>query len=233
MKPKKSGAFSRFSKAQIRILRCLETPRKVQDFLDYELDFNGDPGDACLSPLGVLEKRKAHCIEGAMFAAAAFLFHGRPSMLLDLRANLRDDDHVIAPFRENGRWGAVAQSHFCGLRYREPIYASTAELAKSYFEFYYNDSGEKTLREFSVPLYTSGLDPGWLHGGNVSHVSEKLDAVRHYEILGGYSQRKLRKADSLLFEVEILGSGKKPLSHKRPRPYSILERPAGKGRFRP
>ena len=225
MGPEISCRFSHFSKKQAEILRGLNTPGKIQDFIDYELDFNEDRSDACLSPLGVLKNRKAHCIEGAIFAAAAFLFHGRPSLLLDLRANLRDDDHVITPFIENGRWGAVAQSHFCGLRYREPIYASTAELAKSYFEFYYNDYGEKTLREFSVPLHTSGLDPGWVHGENVSFVGEKLDAIRHYKMLGGYSQRKLRKADSLLFEAEMFGSGKKPLTHRRARPYSAIIKP--------
>ena len=64
-----------------------------------------------------------------MLAAAAFLYHGRPSLLLDLRADGSDDDHVIAPFQENGKWGAVAQSQFCGLRFREPLYESVAELA--------------------------------------------------------------------------------------------------------
>lgn len=218
-----SGGFSHFSKAQKAILRRLNTPGRIQDFLDYELDFNEDRSCACLSPLGVLKNRKAHCIEGAMFAAAVFLFQGRPPLLLDLRANLRDDDHVIAPFLENGRWGAVAKSHFCGLRYREPIYASTAELAKSYFEFYYNDYGEKTLREFSALFDASGLDPGWVHGGDVPYVGQKLDAIRHYKMLGGYPQRKLRKADSLLLEAELFGGGGKPLTHKRARPLSVIK----------
>ncbi|MBU2573797.1 MAG: hypothetical protein KKH28_06970 [Elusimicrobia bacterium] len=141
MKLKAAGAFSLFSKEQIGILRRLDTPRKVQDFLDHEIAYNEEVPDTCRSPLGVLRHGKAHCAEGAMLAAAAFMFHGRPALLLDLRANSRDDDHVIAPFLENGRWGAAAQSHFCGLRYREPVYGSSAELAKSYFEFYCNYSG--------------------------------------------------------------------------------------------
>ena len=124
------GKFSRFPKEQLALLRRLDTPRKVQDFLDYRLGYNDGEG-TCFSPLETLRRGKAHCIEGAMFAAAAFLFHGRLSCLLDLRANPRDDDHVIAPFRESGRWGAVAQSHFCGLRYREPVYKTFAELARS------------------------------------------------------------------------------------------------------
>ena len=216
-------AFHRFSPEHLAVLRRLSTPRKVQDFLDYELSYNDSKPNTCLSPLEVLKQRKAHCIEGAMLAAAAFLFHGRRSLLLDLRANARDDDHVIAPFTEKGRWGAVAQSHFCGLRYREPVYASFGELARSYFEFYYNDRGEKTLREYSEPLETAALKPDWLCSAkNVFFVSSKLDARRHYRILGRLPEKALRRADSLLLGAELLGGPSKPLARLRPRPYSEL-----------
>ena len=223
-----NNIFSRFSKEQTGILRRLDTPRKVQDFLDYELVYNNEKPDTCFSPLGVLKHGKAHCVEGAMFAAAAFLFHGRPALLLDLRANGRDDDHVIAPFLENGRWGAAAQSHFCGLRYREPVYASSAELARSYFDFYYNLRGEKTLREFSVPLEASKLKPEWLYSGkNVFFVNRRLDAIKHYKVLGKYPQKSLRRADSALFEAEILGGAKTPLTSRRARPYAGIALPRG------
>lgn len=216
--------FSYFGGERLAALRRLDTPRKVQDFLDYELSYNDAKPNTCFSPLEVLKRGKAHCIEGAMFAAAAFLYHGRRSLLLDLRANPRDDDHVIAPFVEKGRWGAVAQSHFCGLRYREPVYESFGELARSYFEFYYNGAGEKTLREFSGPLETSALKPDWLYSGkNVFFVSRKLDSQRHYRILGRLPEKELRRADSLLFEAESLGGFRTPLIHRRPRPYSKLK----------
>jgi hypothetical protein len=216
MKP----SFSEFPETALSALRRLDSPRKVQDFLDYEISYNDSRPDTCFSPLEALRQGRAHCIEGAMLAAAAFLFHGRRSLLLDLRANPRDDDHVIAPFMENGRWGAVAQSHFCGLRYREPVYRSFGELARSYFEFYYNNSGEKTLREFSTPLSTSSLRPDWLYSDkNVFFVGRKLDAQRHYRIVGFRSEAGLRPADSLLREAEVLGGSVTPLMRRRPRPY--------------
>ena len=226
MNSKLSRGFSRFSKEQLGVLRRLTTPRKIQDFLDYELDYNRETTGSCLSPLEVLKQRKAHCIEGAMLAAAVFLLHGRPALLLDLRADSTDDDHVIAPFRENGRWGAVAQSHFCGLRFREPIYASAAELARSYFEFYYGDHGKKTLREFSGPLDASKLKPEWLYSEkHVFFVSKKLDAIKHYKVLGKHQAKKLRLADALLFEAELVGAGKKPLTLRRARRYSEIKMP--------
>ncbi len=223
--------FSRFAPRQLAALRRLDTPRKVQDFLDYGLAYNDSAEDTCFSPLEVLRRGKAHCLEGALLAAAAFLLHGRRALLLDLRAGARDDDHVIAPFTENGRWGAVAQSHFCGLRYREPVYASVAELARSYFEFYYNSAGEKTLREFSAPLPVTALRPEWLYSPkDVFFVSRELDGRRHYGILGPVREEELRPADSLLREAELLGGSRAPLVRRRPKPYAAIKRRAGHGR---
>jgi len=222
----KNGQFGGFPKEGLTLLRRLATPAQVQDFLDYGLIYNDDKPGTCFSPLEVFKRGRAHCLEGAMFAAAAFRFHGRPALLLDLRANARDDDHVIAPFREKGRWGAVALSRFCGLRYREPIYGSTQELARSYFEFYYNNRGEKTLREFSAPFDTGGLRADWLYSAkNVSFVGRRLDAARHYKISNRSPVEKFRKADSLLFRAEVLGASRAPLVTLRPLPYRVLALP--------
>ena len=219
--------FSEFPRRQLDLLRRLDTPRKVQDFLDYEVAYDHGQDDFCTSALTALKRRRAHCLEGALLAAAAFLFHGRQAWLLDLRANARDDDHVIAPFQENGRWGAVAMSRFCGLRYREPVHRSYGELARSYFEFYYNDAGEKTLREFSAPLGARRLRPGWLGSReNVFFVSRRLDAHRHYAIVA--PGRRLRPADSVLRRAEVCGGSAAPLTRSKPRPYP--GRRAGKAR---
>ena len=59
------------------------------------------------SPRQVLRERTAHCLEGAIFAAAALRALGFPPLLLDLEA-VQDTDHVVAVFRVDGRWGAIA-----------------------------------------------------------------------------------------------------------------------------
>lgn len=225
-----SAAFRNFPPRLLAVLQRLDTPLKVQAFLDYELAYNDSPKNTCLSPLEVLKQGRAHCIEGAMLAAAAFLLHGRRGLLLDLRANPKDDDHVIAPFTENGRWGAVAQSHFCGLRYREPVYRTYGELARSYFEFYYNGRGEKTLREYSLPLPVSALTAGWLDSPkNVFFVGRRLDAAPHRNILAPGQERRLARADSLLVEAELVGKNKAPLVKRRPRPYGSFKLPRVSG----
>src|SRR4051794_17076174 len=122
-----------FSAAERAVFRRLNTPEKIQRFLD-DLAYNKEPdGPSCRSPRRVLRDRTAHCMEGAMFGAAAFRMLGQAALLLDLEA-VRDDDHVLAIFQRRGCWGAVAKSNYSGLRYREPVYRSLRELVMSYFE---------------------------------------------------------------------------------------------------
>ena len=139
------------------MFRRLATPEKIQRFLD-DLPYNKEPhGDTCRSPRRVLRDRTAHCMEGALFGAAALRMLGHPPLLLDLEA-VRDDDHVLAIFRARGHWGALAKSNYSGLRYREPVYRTLRELAMSYFEHYYNLRKEKTLRNYSRPVNLRRFD---------------------------------------------------------------------------
>jgi hypothetical protein len=145
--------------------RGLTTPDRIQRFLDEEVRYNKEPdGETAHSPRRVLRERRAHCFEGALLAAAALRRRGHAPLVLQLRA-VRDDDHVLALFRERpgaGCWGAVAKSNYSGLRFRSPVYRSLRELVMSYFDVYYNLEGEKSLRSFSRPVDLSRFDArGW------------------------------------------------------------------------
>ena len=83
--------------------------------------------DSAWSPRRVLRENTSHCYEGALFAAAALRVIGFPPLLLDLEAE-HDTDHVLAIYKVDGHWGAVAKSNFTGCRYREPVYRSLREL---------------------------------------------------------------------------------------------------------
>jgi hypothetical protein len=113
--------------------------------------------DTAGSPRRALRERKGHCLEGALLAAAALRINGHPPLLMDLEA-VRDDDHVVALYRERGLWGGIAKSNYAGLRFRAPIYRTLRELALSYFEHYYNLRGERTLRAYSGPVNLERLD---------------------------------------------------------------------------
>jgi len=191
-----------------RVLARLTNPHKIQDFLDG-LAYNTT--DMAFSPREVLSRRQAHCMDGALFAAAALQFIGHPPLLVDLRA-VNDDDHVLAVFRENGWWGAVAKSNTTLLRYRDPVYRSLRELALSYFPVYFNTAGDMSLREYSRPFSLERLGSEWMYSGkDMSYIGEFLDAVPHYSLLTKSQLRALPRAQKYLIDACFLVADRKGL----------------------
>jgi hypothetical protein len=201
--------FDGFNSSERAVLRRLNRPAKIQRFLD-DLAYNKEPGGpTCLSPRRVLELGTAHCMEGAMFGAAALRVLGHPPLLLDLEA-VRDDDHVLAIFRERGGWGALAKSNYAGLRFREPVYRTLRELAISYFEHYFNLSGQKTLRNYSRPVNLKRFDRiGWMTSQeDVWVIPEYLVEISHTPILTPEQERALSRVDQRLMAAGQVGTVK-------------------------
>lgn len=187
------------SPKELAILKKLSTPAKIQDFLDA-LPINHEKnGDTCLSPRQVLRERKAHCIEGAMLAAAALWLHGEEPLLLDLTSLRYDDDHVIALYKRNGYWGALSKTNHSVLRYRDPVYRTVRELALSYFhEYFINGTGRKTLKSYSRPLLLKRFGTEWITAeDDVWHIAEAVDTIRHYDFVPPQNARALRQASVL------------------------------------
>jgi hypothetical protein len=186
-----------FNKEEINVFRKLNSPKKIQDFLnEIPINFEND-GDTCMSPKKVLKENKAHCIEGAMFAAMALKIKGEKPLLVDLTASKNDYDHVVCVFRRNKKWGAMSKTNRPVLRYREPIYKNIRELVMSYFHEYLDNSGKKSLRSYSVPLNLEKLDHlNWATSEeDVWFVPEALNKARHFPILNINQIRSLRKPD--------------------------------------
>lgn len=182
------------SKEELGLLKKLSTPNKIQDFLDT-LPFNheGD-GETCMSPRMVLCKRKAHCLEGALFAASALWVHGHNPILLNLDTLDIDDDHALALFKENGHWGAISKTNHGVLRFRDPIYRTPRELAMSYFhEYFMTDTGEKTLRGYSKPFSLKRFGVEWITAENdLWDIAYALDGSKHLPIVPKGYEKHLR-----------------------------------------
>src|SRR3989344_6708420 len=134
-----------FTKQEWQLLASLNSPRKIQDYLDT-LGINFEKGGETLrSPREVMKVGEAHCIEGALMAATALWYHDKSPLLLDLVTSKSDFDHVVALFKVGKHWGALSKTNHAVLRYREPVYKSVRELAMSYFHEYFLDNGKKTL----------------------------------------------------------------------------------------
>jgi len=196
-----------FTRAERAVFRRLGTPEKIQYFLDCGLAYNKEPdGNTCRSPRRVLRDRTAHCMEGALFGAAALRLLGHPPLLLDLEA-VRDDDHVLAIFQLRGHWGAVAKSNYSGLRYREPVYRTLRELVMSYFEHYYNLKKEKTLRRYSRPVNLSRFDRiAWMTAeDDVWEIPDHLCTIAHTAVLKAPLIQRLGRVDQRLFDAGLVG----------------------------
>ncbi len=193
-----------WTKDEIKFLKTFSDPDKIQGFLD-SLEYN--PNYECRSPRWVMRKKSAHCFEGALFAAAALNFLGYPPLIVDMKA-FNDDDHVIAVFREGGYWGAVAKSNFTTLRFREPVYRSLRELVMSYFDFYFNIAGDKSLRSYSRPLdLTIYNKRAWTTTDeDLEYIGDKLEMIRHYPVVDAGMIKKLRKASDTMLKAGMLGS---------------------------
>ena len=138
--------------------------------------------------------------------AAALRMLGHPPLLLDLEA-VRDDDHVLAIFRVQGHWGAVAKSNYSGLRFREPVYRTLRELVMSYFEHYYNLRREKTLRNYSRPVNLERFDAmGWMTAEEDPWViPEYLCTIAHSAVLPRRMVKRLSRVDDRLFAAGLVG----------------------------
>ncbi len=193
-----------WNRSELRLFRSFSAPLHIQTFLN-RLRYNDRP--TSMSPRRVLQVRTAHCFEGALFAAAALRFQGHPPLVVDLAA-CNDDDHVIAVFRRNGLWGAVAKSNTTMLRFREPVYRSLRELVMSYFEMYFNTKGEKSLVSYSRPVNLARYDHRhWMTAEeDLDYIGDHLYAIKHIKVVADGYREVLAPADKDVVKACFLGS---------------------------
>lgn len=199
-------AFERMlTDAERENLKGMKSPAMIQAFLD-EIAYSTDDFYRC--PLRVLRERVAHCFDGAIFAAAALRRIGYPPLILDMLSNGRDDEHLLALFKVDGCWGAVAKSNFVGLRFREPVYRSLRELAMSYFEQYYNLEREKTLRGYTGPLSLRSFDRlSWMTQDEpLERIAKRTEEIRRVDLLPTAMAEQLSPVDERSFRAGLIGA---------------------------
>jgi hypothetical protein len=183
---------------ELRVLRKLNTPRKVQNFLDTLKINHERTGETCSSPLVTLRRGSAHCMEGALVAALALWMNGQPPLLLDLETSPDDVAHVVALFRVRGRWGGIAKTNHAVLRYREPIFRDVRELGVSYFHEYTLPDGRKTLRAYSAPFDLRRYPADWITTEEpLWDLDLRLQRTRHFRLLDRRQIAGLRRADPI------------------------------------
>jgi hypothetical protein len=177
----------------------LSSPKKIQDFVDaVPINFE-EAGETILSPRRVLRENRAHCIEGALLAAACFAYHDQPAVVLNFQASPIDDDHVVTLFRRDRLWGAISKTNHAVLRWRDPVYRTVRELAMSYFHEYLAPNGKKTLRAVSRPLDVRRYAPArWVTAEeDLEWLQDKLNDLPHFPLVPRGRIRGLRDISPL------------------------------------
>lgn len=196
-----------FTKKELSIFRKIFSPYKIQEFLD-ELEYSDEARYRC--PHNVLRDGKAHCYDGAIFAAAALQYQNYLPQIVEILPNDNDDDHIVAVFRRGTCWGAIAKSNFAGLRYREPVYRSLRELMMSYFESYYNVKRERTMISYTAPLNLHRFNKlRWqIEDEAMEMIGEALDEVRSYKILSTAQRKQLTPVHQHFANAGLFGAKK-------------------------
>lgn len=187
------------SVSELEILQKLHSPEKIQDFLDSMPTNNEKHGETCMSPVAVLRYKKAHCIEGAMLAALCLMLQGYKPLVLSLKVQSKDYDHVVALFKKNGYWGAISKTNHSVLRYRDPIYKTIRELALSYFhEYFLTTTGEKTMLGYTQPINLRRFGTKWItEEKNLWHIAEAIFDTPYISVVPKKNIALLRNASKL------------------------------------
>ena len=193
------------SPAELQLLSGLDSPYAIQSFLNT-IPYSEDKFYRC--PLRMLRDRKGHCFDGSLFAAMALRRLGYPPLILEFIPNERDDDHIITLFKQHNCWGAVAQSNFTGLRFRDPVFRSLRELVMSYFADHFNSAGEITLRGYRGPVHLSTFDHlDWMASDQgLEALADGMDRYRIQPLLTDEMIAGLSLADERSVRAGLLGA---------------------------
>jgi hypothetical protein len=205
--PEASGALPPrgFSAAELDFFMALDTPAKVQDFLDT-IPMNHEVQDETnFSALETLRQNHGHCVEGAMLGAYILSLHGHPPYMMDMNAH-EDDSHNIIPFRVDGKWGCLSVSNHSSLRYRNPVYRNIRELMMSFFDDYMNGQGQRSLHCYTMPMNLAVVfGPRWAtQRGETWEFSLFGDQMTPYEIVKVKDLKHVRAADDMMKASTVL-----------------------------
>ena len=198
-----------FTSGEWRLIQRLNTPRKVQLWLNA-LPYNTEPRVETLRTFrGVLRVGNAHCLEACLTAAVILEQHGYPPIVMSIESQ---DwlDHVVFLYKQRGRWGAIGRSRDPGLHGRRPLFRSPRDIALSYVEGYVDYSGR--VRGYGVANLEDALpNYDWRFArGNVWNVEQLLIDWPHKTIKTSTKRYRDLKSYYVAYRKE---HGAKPWRH--------------------
>jgi hypothetical protein len=212
--------LSAFTPEERRVIRRLDSPERVQRFLNA-LPYNTEPppgGPTLRSFRGVVRTGTAHCLESALAAAVILEQHGFPPLVLSFES-IDELDHVLFVHRTGGRWGSVARSRDPGLHGRKPVFRTARDLALSYVDPYVDFTGRITGYSV-VDLRVLGSYDWRLSERNIWKVERLLLGHPHRAIRS--SDRRIDRLRMRYFAFKRAHPGTKPVDYRGRERWSEL-----------
>jgi hypothetical protein len=213
-----------FTKAERALIARLNSPAKVQRWLNA-LPYNTEKGGETLRGFRPVARLKtAHCLEAALFAAVVMEQHGYPPLLMSLESQ---DwlDHVILIYRHPSGWGSIARSRDPGLHGRKPLFGSPRALARSYYDGYVDLTGR--LKGFGVANLRDAMpDYNWRLGtSNLWKVEQMLIDWPHRKFKT--SIRRYRFLLKKYKAYKAANNGRKPIYYRGKEKWEPLPKEFG------
>lgn len=166
-------------KVFFKLAKKFNTPEKVQKLI-RSYRYNSEPnGETLKSAHSTFKAKSAHCLEGALLAAAILEHQGYSPLVMSLES-IDDLDHVIYVYQRNNKWGSVGCSRDTGLYGRKPIFRSPKELAMSYYEPYIDKTG--CITGYQI-VNLDVIKSNWRFSNrNVWKVEQYLIDIRHHRL---------------------------------------------------
>jgi hypothetical protein len=200
-----------FTKKERALIRRLNTPSKVQRWLNG-LKYNTEKGGITQRSFrSVIRLKTAHCMEAALFAAVVMEQHGYPPLVMSIES--KDWlDHVIFIYKHATGWGSVARSRDPGLHGRKPRFRSPGALARSYYDGYVDYTGR--VRGYGVVNLSDAMGSyDWrLTTKNVWKVEQMLIDLPHRKIKS--SDRRYRMLLRKYKEYRATHNDRKPIYYR-------------------
>jgi hypothetical protein len=78
----------------------------------------------------------------------------------------------------------------------------------SYFDFYFNTDGDKSLRSYSLPLDLTLYNVRhWATTDeDLEYIGDKLEEIHHFPVVNKRMIKNLKKASNIMLQAGMLGS---------------------------
>ena len=187
-----------------KTFRSLKTPFMIQQYLD-SLEYQAVERNR--SPLNAMLDGQSHCLDGGLLGALALWRIGFKPLLLDIVPDPGvDDDHVLALYQYDGRWGALAKSNYINLGFREAVHKNLRELVMTYFEHYVSIHQFKVLRGYTRPFDVSKFaftDWAWNEESTVK-LYKKFYSRKAIPLINKKMASRLNPVTDKAYSAEIL-----------------------------